>query len=56
MYSPEISPKLIGDLYRWAKSEKVPMTKLVNRILSKEIEQYKQQQEEENELATAQGG
>jgi hypothetical protein len=38
LYSPKIKEELIPYLYRWAKSEKVPMTTLVNRIISKEIQ------------------
>ncbi len=41
MYSPKISGVLIGDLYRWAKSENVHMTTLVNRILAKEVRKQK---------------
>jgi len=33
MYSPKISEDLIPALYRWAKAEKMPMTRLVNQIL-----------------------
>jgi hypothetical protein len=41
MYSPRISEVLIPNLYRWAKSEGLPMTTLVNRLLSKEIQKQK---------------
>ena len=41
MYSPKINEELIPHLYRWAKSEKVPMTTLVNRIIANEIEKQK---------------
>jgi hypothetical protein len=33
MYSPKISEELIPSLYRAAKRERKPMTKLVNRII-----------------------
>ena len=38
MYSPKIAEELIPDLYRWAKSDGVTMTSLVNRIIKNEIE------------------
>lgn len=47
MYSPKISEALIPYLYRWAKSEGVPMTKLVDRILTQEIHN-RQEKEEDN--------
>ena len=34
MYSPKISPDLIPVLYHEAKSRRIPMTRLVNRLLS----------------------
>lgn len=37
MYSPKISEELIPALYRWAKAEKIPMTRLVNQILKREL-------------------
>ena len=33
MYSPKISKEFIAILYQKAKDEKIPMTKLVNRII-----------------------
>lgn len=33
MYSPKISSQFIPRLYRIAKVKKIPMTKLVNRII-----------------------
>lgn len=44
MYSPRISEVLIPHLYRWAKSKGVPMTTLVNQILSKEIQKHKRKE------------
>ncbi len=38
MYSPKISEELIPHLYRWAKSDGLKMTALVNRIIKHEIE------------------
>lgn len=38
MYSPKIAEELIPYLYRWAKSDGVKMTALVNRILKYEID------------------
>jgi hypothetical protein len=48
MYSPKISEELIPYLYRWAKSDGVKMTALVNRIIKNEIEKN-QRNEERNE-------
>lgn len=45
MYSPKISPLLIPDLYWLAKSQGVPMTKLVNRMLVTEIKKQKKKGE-----------
>ena len=41
MYSPKISEEFIPILYRIAKSEKRPMTRLVNEIIKQEIERRK---------------
>lgn len=38
MYSPKISEELVPVLYRIAKSEKKPMTQLVNKILKDELQ------------------
>jgi hypothetical protein len=48
MYSPKISEELIPHLYRWAKSDGVKMTVLVNRIIKNEIEK-KQREEKRHE-------
>jgi hypothetical protein len=48
MYSPKISEELIPHLYQWAKSDRVRMTVLVNRIIKNEIEK-KQRKEKNNE-------
>jgi hypothetical protein len=32
-YSPQLSRQLISQLYRQAKAERIPMTKLANRII-----------------------
>ena len=37
MYSPRIEEKLIPVLYRVAKADKKPMTKIVNEILIKDL-------------------
>ncbi len=37
MYSPKIKEDLIPQLYKIAKAKKIPMTKLVNEILSEAI-------------------
>jgi hypothetical protein len=56
MYSPKIAEELIPDLYRWAKSEGVRMTSLVNRIIKNEIEknQRKEQCHEQQDQRDAQ--
>jgi hypothetical protein len=41
MYSPKISEVLVPHLFHMAKSEGLPMTTLVDRILSKEIQKWK---------------
>ena len=48
MYSPKIAEEFIPHLYRWAKSEGVKMTALVNRIIKNEIEKN-QRKEKSNE-------
>ena len=48
MYSPKIAEELIPDLYRWAKSDGVTMTSLVNRIIKNEIEN-RERKEKSNE-------
>jgi len=40
MYSPRISEVFIPHLYRMAKQNGEPMTKLVNRIIEKEVKKY----------------
>ena len=37
MYSPRISEDLIPQLYRMAKDQKMPMTRLVNSIIRKAL-------------------
>jgi hypothetical protein len=56
MYSPKIAEELVPHLYRWAKSEGVKMTSLVNRILKNEIEknQRKEQTNEQQNQQNAQ--
>lgn len=49
MYSPKIAAVLIPRLYKWAKSEGVHMTALVNRIITNEIEKF-ERKEKSNEL------
>ena len=48
MYSPKIAEEFIPHLYRWAKSDGVKMTVLVNRIIKNEIEKN-QRKEKSNE-------
>jgi len=37
MYSPKINPQLISPLYHQAKDRGIPMTRLVNEILSEHL-------------------
>jgi hypothetical protein len=37
MYSPKISEELISPLYHQAKAKGIPMTRLVNEILSEHL-------------------
>ena len=37
MYSPKIDPKYISPLYHQAKARGIPMTRLVNEILSEHL-------------------
>ncbi len=37
MYSPKIIPELIPKLYRKAKERGIPMTRMVNEILSEKL-------------------
>jgi len=38
MYSPKIKPELIQKLYKLARVRKVPMTRLVNKIIEEYLE------------------
>lgn len=46
MYSPKIQPELIPGLYHRAKTERVPMTKLIDRIIRGYLEATKQKDAE----------
>ena len=48
MYSPKIDEELIPRLYRLRKLKKIPMTRLVNGILEKALQEL-----EKEELETA---
>jgi len=37
MYSPKIDPSIISPLYHQAKARGIPMTRLVNEILSEHL-------------------
>ena len=41
MYSPKIAEELIPELYRIAKREGLPMTRLVSIVLNQFIKEYK---------------
>jgi hypothetical protein len=49
MYSPKIADEFIPYLYKWAKSEKVTMTALVNRIIKNEIENNQRKEKNNDE-------
>jgi len=46
MYSPKIDEELIPRLYRLRKLKKMPMTRLVNRILENAISELEKEQNE----------
>jgi len=52
MYSPKISPELIPELYKLARARKIPMTKLVDRI----IKEYLKNQGKIGEKSNVQEG
>jgi len=47
MYSPRIDEKLIPALYRLARELGVPMTRLVNHMIARGIEQIEQEKRDE---------
>jgi hypothetical protein len=49
MYSPKIAEEFIPYLYKWAKSEGVKMTALVNRIIKNEIENNQRKEQNNGE-------
>jgi len=49
MYSPKIIPELIPKLYRKAKERGIPMTRLVNEILSEKLKDEPETQGEDFE-------
>jgi hypothetical protein len=49
MYSPKIAEEFVPYLYNWAKSEKVTMTALVNRIIKNEIENNQRKEKKSND-------
>jgi len=49
MYSPKIIPELIPKLYRKAKERGIPMTRLVNEILSEKLKDEPEVQNEDFE-------
>jgi hypothetical protein len=46
MYSPKIEEELVPGLYRLALARKIPMTKLVNRIIKAYLDQAETDREE----------
>jgi hypothetical protein len=51
MYSPKIEEKLIPALYRLAKALNVPMTRLVNAMIVKGIEQIERGKRDEHDAS-----
>lgn len=49
MYSPKIREELIPRLYRLARNGKVPMTRLVNRLLEQGLAELEQSGEKISE-------
>jgi hypothetical protein len=49
MYSPKIAAEFVPYLYKWAKSEGVKMTALVNRIIKNEIENNQRKEQNNGE-------
>ena len=52
MYSPKISQDLIPKLYRLAKAGNIPMTELVNQLITEGIARLEQAAENVNEPST----
>jgi hypothetical protein len=46
MYSPKIDEELIPSIYRLALTRKIPMTKLINRILRDYLDETEKDREE----------
>ena len=51
MYSPKIKEEYIPELFRMALSKKIPMTKLVNRIIGDYLEKNGEKEGKEEGLA-----
>ena len=51
MYSPKIDERLIPALYRLAKALNVPMTRLVNAMIAKGIEQIERGKRDEHNVS-----
>ena len=44
MYSPKINEDLIPRIYRLGKLKKIPMTRLVNEILQRELSEMEEEE------------
>ncbi len=44
MYSPKINEELIPRIYRLGKIKKMPMTRLVNEILQRELSEMEEEE------------
>ena len=53
MYSPKISKDLIPHLYRIRVREGIPMTQLVNKILTQFIKEYQHEDRNYQEIPAA---
>ena len=51
MYSPKIKEELISTLYRIAKDQGVPMTRLVNDMLEREVKKIERSKCHEHDLS-----
>lgn len=51
MYSPKIKEELISSLYQLAKDQGVPMTKLVNDMLEREVKKIERSKDHEHNIS-----
>jgi len=56
MYSPRISEELIPELYQLSKSRKIPMTKLVNKIVEDHLKKNVKKKQDREKIVVLGGG